>query len=472
MNSKILKAEVSELAVLYCPVLPSQQLIVILSGTVLMGAVTNNETDQLKARLHPAWLVAAVTFLVLLTSAAFRSSVGVLVIPFEVEFDWPRSSTSLAVALNLTLYGLAAPFATTLMEHLGVRNVIASALGLIAVGTALTTLMTEPWHLIILWGVFVGLGVGATALVFGSLIVTRWFTRHQGLMLGVMGAAWATGQLIFLPIVAHSVNISGWRTASLTIAGASLCLIPIVCLVLRDRPSDIGRLPYGADLNQPLNPEQNVYSGILEAAASSVKILREVSASKSFWILAGTFFVCGWTTNGIISTHFIPAGQDEGLPATAAASLLAVVGVFDLLGTIGSGWLTDRFDPRKLLSIYYGVRGFALVAMPMVLGPSVEPPMLIVMMLFGLDWVATVPPTAVLSTRIFGEKAGVVVFAWVFAFHMIGAAVAALLSGVIRDISGDYFIAWLLAGSLALMAAIAPLALPRHFAEQARARLQ
>ena len=451
--------------------LPSQPLLVSLSCIVFTGALPNNGVDQLKTRFHPAWLVAAVTFLVLLTSAAFRSSVGVLVIPFEVEFDWPRSTTSLAVALNLTLYGLAAPFATTLMEHMGVRNVIASALGLIAFGTALTTLMTEPWHLIILWGVFVGLGVGATALVFGSLVVTRWFTRHQGLMLGVMGAAWATGQLIFLPVIAHSVNVSGWRTASLSVAGASLCLIPIVCLVLRDRPSDIGQLPYGADLDQPLTPEHNLHGGILKAAANSLEILREVIASKSFWILAGTFFVCGWTTNGIISTHFIPAAQDEGLPATAAASLLAVVGVFDLIGTIGSGWLTDRYDPRKLLCIYYGLRGLALVAMPMILGPSVEPSMLVVMMLFGLDWVATVPPTAVLSTRIFGEKAGVVVFAWVFAFHMIGAAVAALLSGVIRDISGDYLIAWLIAGCLALMAAIAPLALPRHFAEQAKARL-
>tara|TARA_B110000444_G_scaffold261031_1_gene310624 strand:- start:2060 stop:3283 length:1224 start_codon:yes stop_codon:yes gene_type:complete len=399
--------------------------------------------------------------MVLLTSAAFRSSVGVLVIPFEEEFGWSRSTTSIAVALNLVLYGLAAPFATALMERLGIRNVAVGALGLIAIGTGLTTIMTEPWHLVLLWGVVVGLGVGATALVFGSLVVTRWFVRHQGLMLGVMGAAWATGQLIFLPIIAHYVSAEGWRVASVGIAGVALCMIPIVWLVIRDRPSDVGQLPYGADPTSPPSLEKNVDDSIFKTLASSITTLSRVAHNRSFWILSGTFFVCGWTTNGIISTHFIPAAQDEGMAVTAAATLLAVVGIFDLVGTIGSGWLTDRFDPRKLLAIYYGLRGIALLAMPLILGPSIEPPMLIVMVLFGLDWVATVPPTAILSVRIFGKSTGIAVFAWVFASHMIGAAAAALLSGFIRDISNDYLIAWLLAGVLALLASAAALALPK-----------
>ena len=399
--------------------------------------------------------------MVLLTSAAFRSSVGVLVIPFEEEFGWARSTTSIAVALNLVLYGLAAPFATALMERLGIRNVAVGALGLIAIGTGLTTIMTEPWHLVLLWGVVVGLGVGATALVFGSLVVTRWFVRHQGLMLGVMGAAWAMGQLIFLPIIAHYVSAEGWRVASFGIAGIALCMIPLVWLVIRDRPSDVGQLPYGADPTHPPSLEKNVDGGIFETLASSLTTLSRVAHNRSFWILSGTFFVCGWTTNGIISTHFIPAAQDEGMAVTAAATLLAVVGIFDLVGTIGSGWLTDRFDPRKLLAIYYGLRGIALLAMPLILGPSIEPPMLIVMALFGLHWVARVPPTAILSVRIFGESTGIAVFAWVFASHMIGAAAAALLSGFIRDINNDYLIAWLLAGALALLAAVAALALPK-----------
>lgn len=415
----------------------------------------------MKARPHPAWLVAAVTFMVLLTSAAFRSSVGVLVIPFEAEFGWSRSTTSTAVALNLVLYGLAAPFATALMERLGIRNVAVGALSLIAIGTGLTTIMTEPWHLVMLWGVVVGLGVGATALVFGSLVVTRWFVRHQGLMLGVMGAAWAMGQLLFLPIIAHYVSAEGWRVASFGIAGVALCIIPVVWRVIRNRPSDLGQLPYGADLTHRPSLEKNVDGGIFETLASSLTTLFRAAHNRSFWILSGTFFVCGWTTNGIISTHFIPAAQDEGMAVTAAATLLAVVGIFDLVGTIGSGWLTDRFDPRKLLAIYYGLRGIALLAMPFILGPSIEPPVLIVMVLFGLDWVATVPPTAILTVRIFGESTGIAVFAWVFASHMIGAAAAALLSGFIRDISNDYLIAWLLASALALLAAVAALALPK-----------
>lgn len=382
--------------------------------------------------------------------------------PFEDEFGWARSATSIAVAVNLVIYGLAAPFATALMERFGIRNIAAGALTLIAIGTALTTVMTDPWHLVLLWGVIVGLGVGATALVFGSLVVNRWFIERRGLMLGVMGAAWATGQLVFLPIIANTIDVSGWRTASIGIALAALVLIPIVWFVIRDRPSDIGQLPYGAD---PLNPpaaETNTTVNAAQAAASAVTTLLEVARHRTFWILAGTFFICGWTTNGIISTHFIPAAHDEGMHATTAAGLLAVVGIFDIIGTIGSGWLTDRFDPRKLLAIYYGLRGIALVAMPFIIGPSVDPPILVVMVLFGLDWVATVPPTAILCTRAFGPEKGAVVFGWVFAAHMIGAAAAALLSGAIRDITGDYLIAWLLAGVLALGASVAALALPRR----------
>lgn len=412
-------------------------------------------------RWHRAWLVAAITFLVLLTSAAFRSSVGVLVVPFEDEFGWTRSATSIAVAVNLILYGLTAPFATALMERFGIRNIAVGALTFIAIGTGLTTVMTNPWHLVLLWGVIVGLGVGATALVFGSLVVNRWFIERRGLMLGVMGAAWATGQLVFLPLIANTIDAAGWRSASIGIAIAALALVPIVWFVIRDRPSDVGQLPYGADPNNPPPTETNTSVNAAQAAGSAITTLLEVARHRTFWILAGTFFICGWTTNGIISTHFIPAAHDEGMHATTAAGLLAVVGIFDIIGTIGSGWLTDRFDPRKLLAIYYGLRGIALIAMPIIIGPSVEPPILVVMVLFGLDWVATVPPTAILCTRAFGPEKGAVAFGWVFAAHMIGAAAAALLSGAIRDITGDYLIAWLLAGLLAIGASIAALALPK-----------
>jgi MFS family permease len=413
-------------------------------------------------RIHRAWLVAGVTFLVLLASAAFRSSMGVMLVPFEDEFDWSHSAVSLAVSVNLVLYGITAPFAAALMERFGIRQVVVAALGLIALGTGLTTVMSASWQLVILWGVFVGLGVGATALVFGALVANRWFAKRRGLVVGLMGAAWATGQLVFLPLITQTIESLGWRYASLIIATLSIVLIPLVWVILRDRPSDVGLRPYGAEGSVTTEETQvNATHSGWAAARTAIDGLLAAMRTRAFWLLAGTFFVCGWTTNGIISTHFVPAAHDHGMGATTAAGLLAIVGIFDLIGTIGSGWLTDRFDPRYLLGIYYALRGIALLGLPLLLGPNIDPPLIVIMILFGLDWVATVPPTVILCTRIYGREQGPIVFGWVFAAHMVGAAVAATASGFIRDTAGDYATAWYLAGALAVMAALAALAIPR-----------
>ncbi len=415
----------------------------------------------MSTRIHRAWLVAGVTFLVLLSAAAFRSSVGLLIVPFEDEFGWSRSATSLAVSVNLVIYGLTAPFAAALMERFGVRRIATLALALIAIGTGLTLVMRESWQLVMLWGVLVGLGTGATALVFGALVATRWFVNRRGLVLGVLGAAWATGQLLFLPIIARTIENSGWRYASAIIALLCAALIPLVWFVIADRPSDVGLRPFGAtgELTDVEQEKNSTHSG-WAAAGVALTTLRAAARTRAFWLLAGTFFICGWTTNGIISTHFVPAMHDHGMGATTAASLLAIVGLFDIIGTTGSGWLTDRFDPRILLGVYYSLRGIALIALPLFLGPAIDPPLILVMMLFGLDWVATVPPTAILCTRIYGPERGPIVFGWVFASHMIGAAVAAAVTGAIREINGDYSTAWFLAGALALGAAVACLAIP------------
>lgn len=414
------------------------------------------------SRLHRAWLVAGITFLVLLASAAFRSSVGVMIVPLEDEFGWTRSATSLAISVNLVFYGLTAPFAAALMERFGIRRIAALALVLIGAGTGLTLVMTQSWQLVLLWGVLVGLGTGSTALVFGALVTARWFAHRRGLVLGVLGAAWATGQLVFLPFLAHTIETQGWRYASLGIALACLALIPLVWFVIADRPSDVGLRPYGAtgDLTDAEQEKNATHSG-WSAAGRALGTLRSAASTRAFWLLAGTFFVCGWTTNGIISSHFVPAMHDHGMGATTASSLLAVVGLFDLLGTLGSGWLSDRIDPRFLLVAYYGLRGVALLALPLFLGPDIDPPLLVVMVLFGLDWVATVPPTALLCTRIFGPETGPIVFGWVFASHMVGAAVAAAVTGTIREAAGDYASAWFLAGALAIAAGLACLAIPR-----------
>lgn len=413
-------------------------------------------------RIHPAWLVAIVTFWVLLASAAFRSSMGLMVVPFEDEFGWSRSAISLAVSVNLVLYGVTAPFAAAFMERFGVRQVVVGALALISLGTGLTLVMSQSWQLVLLWGLFVGLGVGATALVFGALVANRWFVKRRGLVIGIFGAAWATGQLVFLPIISRTIEVFGWRYASITIAVLAAMLIPFVWLILADRPADVGVRPYGADPDAtPQETERNATHSGWAAARTAIDGLLVGVRTRAFWLLAGTFFVCGWTTNGIVSTHFIPSAHDHGMGATMAAGLLAIVGIFDLIGTIGSGWLTDRFDPRVLLGIYYGLRAVALIGLPLLLGPNIDPPIVVIMILFGLDWVATVPPTAILCGRIYGPERGPIVFGWVFAAHMIGAAVAAAVSGAIRDTAGDYATAWYLAGVLAVLAAIAAFFIPK-----------
>ncbi len=409
-------------------------------------------------RLHRAWLVAGVTFLVLLASAAFRSSLGVLLVPIEEDLGWTRTQTSFAVSLNLVVYGVAAPFAAALLERVGVRRTAVVALILVAAGCLGTTVMTEPWHLAALWGVVIGIATGSVALVFGAIVANRWFVARRGLVVGILGAAWATGQLVFLPLLAAVVDAFGWEAASLTVALLCAALLPLVVGVLRDRPEDVGLLPYGGQVQEAAS-EAPVSAGA--AVAYAVTVLREVFWTRSFLLLSGTFFVCGWTTNGIISSHFVPAAHDHGMHATTAAGLLAVVGVFDIVGTIGSGWLTDRLDPRALLAVYYGLRGVALLAVPAILGPTVEPPLMVVVALFGLDWVATVPPTVVLCRAAFGPERGGIVFGWVFAAHMVGAGVAAAASGALRASSGDYSSAWLLAGALAVTAAAASLLLPR-----------
>jgi len=413
-------------------------------------------------RIHRAWWVAAVTFLVLIAAATFRSSFGVMVVPLEESFGWPRSSISLAVAVNLVVYGLTAPFAAALMERFGVRPIAAISMLLIACGTGLTIYMSASWQLILLWGLLVGLGTGGTALVFGSLIVNRWFVQRRGLVLGIIGTAFATGQLAFLPLISQAIDGYGWQAASVVIAGLCLLTIPLVILILRDRPSDLGLRPYGATGEATgLERAGNSTGSAWRAAGSAITVLTSAMRTRIFWLLAGTFFVCGWTTNGIISTHFVPAAHDHGMGATTAAGLLAIVGVFDIVGTIGSGWLTDRFDARILLAVYYSLRGCALLAIPVILGPGIEPPLVVIMILFGLDWVATVPPTVTLCREAFGVEKGAIVFGWVFASHMIGAAAAAAASGAIRDVMGDYAAAWHLAGILALAAAGACLLIPR-----------
>lgn len=389
--------------------------------------------------MHPAWTIAAVTLGALVAAAAFRSSTGALIQPIEEEFGWSRTTTSGAVTLNLVLYGLTAPFAAAVMERWGIRRTVALSLVVVAAASAATTVMTAPWQLWLLWGLLIGIGTGAMALVFGAIVANRWFVSHRGLVTGIFSAAGATGQLIFLPAIAALATGPGWRWAAGLVAVLALLMSALVALFLRDRPSDRGLLPYGAAEGYAVEgPTRTTES----PARTAIRVLQSASRRWSFWALFLSFWVCGWSTNGIIQTHFIPAAHDHGMPETTAAGLLALVGIFDVIGTIASGWLTDRVDPRILLAIYYGGRGLSLLAVSSVLAASVEPPMWLFIVFYGLDWVATVPPTVALCRKHFGLQASGVVFGWVFCAHMVGAGVGASVAGWIRESQGAYDSAW------------------------------
>jgi sugar phosphate permease len=425
-------------------------------------AATSTQTAR-RHRLHRAWWVAAVILGALVAAAGFRSSTGALLEPLESEFGWSRATTSGAVTANLVIYGLTAPFAAALMERFGLRRVVILALFLVAIGSGLTTVMTAPWQLWLLWGVFVGVGAGAMALVLGAVVANRWFVEsRRGLVTGVFSAAGAAGQLVFLPGIAALAEGPGWRYAALVVTGASLLLVPLVLFVVRDRPADLGLRPLGAQPGDLLDEPATRHTGRqVGPATMAVRTLRESARSRTFWILFGTFWICGWSTNGLIGTHFIPAAHDHGMPPTTAAGLLALIGLFDLVGTIASGWLTDKVDPRMLLAGYYGFRGLSLLFVPALLGPDIQPSLVIFIVFYGLDWVATVPPTIALCRRHFGVARSGVVFGWVFAAHMVGAGVAASYAGWVRQSTGDYFTAWLTAGGLCLFAALACLAISK-----------
>jgi MFS family permease len=412
-----------------------------------------------RPRIHPAWWVAAVTFLALVGAAGFRAVPGVLMHPLHEEFGWSISTISLAVAVNMALYGLTAPFAAALMERFGIRRVVTAALLVVAAGSGLTVFMGEVWQLVLLWGVLIGVGTGSMALAFVAVVTGRWFVRRRGLVSGVLTAAQAAGGLVFLPLMASLAGSVGWRGASLLIAAGALLVVPLVLLFLRDRPADVGTVAHGADPGEE-PPEEVVVGG---AFRRTLTVLRDAARTGTFWLLAGGFAICGATTVGLLNTHFVPAAHEHGMPATTAAGLLAVVGVFDVVGTIASGWFTDRVDPRKLLAAYYVLRGASLAFLPFLLAPTAAPPLWAFIVFYGLDWVATVPPTVALCRERFGSRAPIV-FGWVFAAHQIGSAIAAVGAGLIRDVTGTYDGAWWSAGALCVVAAGLSLAVRRELA--------
>lgn len=408
-------------------------------------------------RIHRAWWIAAVSFLTLVGAAAFRAVPSVLIDPLHAEFGWSHATISSAVSVNIALYGLTSPFAAALMDRFGIRRVVSCALLLISAGSGLTVLITASWQLVVCWGLLVGLGTGSMAMAFVGTITGRWFVRRRGLVSGILTAGSAAGQLVFLPLVSALADSHGWRVAALVVSLTALSTVPLVVWLLRDHPQDVGLQPYGADPAEPV-PVPRRQAG---AAGRPLRVLLSAARTRPFWLLAGTFAICGASTNGLLGTHFVPAAHDHGMPTTMAASLLAVVGLFDIAGTIASGWFTDRFDARRLLAVYYTLRGISLLFLPLLFAATVRPPMLFFIVFYGLDWVATVPPTLALCREHYGDDAPIV-FGWVFASHQVGAALIAYLAGLVRDTFGSYDLAWYTSGALCAVAALMALVIRRR----------
>ena len=401
------------------------------------------------ARLHYAWTVVAVAFLTFLVAAGVRSAPAVLIIPLEQEFGWSRAAISFAIGVQLLLYGLIGPFSAGLVDRYGLRMTMIGAIGLSAISFAGTTFVSAAWQLSLIWGVGVGIGTGCAALVLAAVIANRWFVARRGIAMGIMTASAAAGQLIFLPLLANLVTHFGWRTSIWVACAVAVSVLPWLYFFMRDGPSDVGLKPYGLlpdTPDEPLRPRVNPIT-------AAFSVLGEVIGARDFWLLSGSFFVCGASTLGLIGTHLIPACLDHGIPEATAADILAAMGVCNVVGTMASGWLSDRFDGRHLLFWYYGLRGLSLLFLPYAfdlpfwgLGAFG--------IFYGFDWIATVPPTVRLTANIFGVQKAGIIYGWIMVMHQVGAAVFAYASGVLRTDFGDYFSAYLLSGAACFIAAL------------------
>jgi predicted MFS family arabinose efflux permease len=401
-----------------------------------------------RRRVHYGWMIAGVTFLTMLVTAGAVGAPGVLILPLQKEFGWQNAEISSALGIRFLLFGLMAPFAAALINRFGMRRIALSALLLIAAGLLLSLAMTRVWQLVLLWGVVIGLGTGLTALVLGVTVATRWFSTRRGLVTGLLTASSATGQLLFLPLVASVSERLGWRPAVAMVCGALALTAFAVLAFMRDRPADVGQQPFGRAAG---DDAANV-AATIPAPITPWHALRDARRTGVFWVLFGTFFICGASTNGLIQTHFIPLCADFGLPAVGAASVLAAMGMFDIVGTVGSGWLSDRYDNRWLLFWYYGLRGLSLMYLPF--SDFTFYGLSLFALFYGLDWIATVPPTVKLTVARFGRERANLVFGWIFAGHQLGAATAAFGAGVSRTALLSYLPAFFAAGALCLIAAV------------------
>ncbi len=418
-------------------------------------------------KLHYGWIVVAVSFVAMLVAAGTRSAPSVLMVPWESEFGWSPATISFAIAVQLMIFGIVGPFSAGFIDRFGLRRTMVAGLGTMALGMLLLPFANAAWQLQPILGVFLGLTTGALAMVMAAMVASRWFVERRGLVMGLLSGSTAAGQLIFLPSFAQAVAHLGWRPAVFIGAAVLVAAIPLVWIFMRDTPRDIGLKPYGAPADAPDLPPP-VRANPFTAAFAA---LGKGSQHRDFWLLSGSFFVCGASTIGLIGTHFIPACLDHGIPVTTAAGILGAMGVCNVIGTTASGWLSDRFDNRILLCWYYASRGASLLFLPYALDMSGPWGIALFGLFYGLDWIATVPPTVKLTTAAFGQQQTAVVYGWIMVMHQVGSAMAAYGSGLLRTLAGDYTDAFWISGGLCMIAAVMVLRIGRKNPSAARPAL-
>jgi predicted MFS family arabinose efflux permease len=407
----------------------------------------------LGGRVHYAWVVAGTAFLVIVCTVGVRAAPGILIVPLEQAFGWDAAEISGAISLNIALFGLGGPFAAALMRTIGLRTTVLGSMAMLALGAGASGFITQLWQLYLTWGVLVGLGSSLGMMALAATIANRWFVAHRGLVIGMLTAGNASGQLIFMPLLAHISDTLGWQGVPWTAAGAMVALLPLVWLLLAESPATLGIAPLGSTAVMAEPPAENPFRIALAGLARG-------AGSLDFWLLASSFSICGFSTYGLVITHMIPYCADHGIPAVTAAGLLAAIGVFDFLGTLGSGWLTDRYDSRVLLFWYYGLRGISLLWLPFSGFDFVS--LSVFAVVFGLDFVATVPPTVALTTQVFGKQDAPVIVSWIAAAHQLGGALAALGAGEVRSLTGSYVLAFAGSGALCLIASLLVLRIARQ----------
>ncbi len=391
-------------------------------------------------RFHYAWVIVAVTFFSLLAAQAVRAAPGIIIVPLESEFGWDRATVSLAVAFSLITFGLGGPLGGSLIDRFGPRRVILAGNLSIIAGLAAMLVIRELWQLYVVWGVFIGLGTGAVGGVLGVAVAHRWFRKNQGVVIGAFGAATSAGQLVFVPAMAQLTVSDSWRAAITLMLAAGVAMLLPVLLFMRDRPADVGQKPVG---------EGEVVSAAERAQDARSTPMRVALRTSDFWLLAGSFFICGYTSNGLVGTHLIPHAIEHGFTEVTAAGAVGVMGAMNIAGTVASGWFTDRYDNRKLLAAYYGFRAISLMALPIIFDARW---LYVFAVAYGLDWIATVPPTANLVATIYGRRSLGTIYGWVFFSHMIGAATAAYAGGLFRVVLGDYHAVFIAAAVLGFVA--------------------